>query len=175
MPIRDLFEVFNFSLEVTSPQGARLDAFFSAAGPLTASIDVIEYREAGSTIPIKDPGPASFAPLTLSRGLSRSRRMYDWALESILHSSGAGLGVPVQPTYRRNLVLRQHNRQKDAARLYHIIGAFPIDFEAGDWDNSRDDVIIEKLTLAYDYFIIKPGVETVKGGLVRALAAETEF
>ncbi len=56
------------------------------------------------------------------------------------------------PGYKKNLAVVQLDRDGSELRRWNVHNAFPAEFEAASWDNSADEVAIESLVLAYDYF-----------------------
>src|SRR5579859_4635040 len=77
---QDPYKAFNFIVEIDGVQSA---GFMECSG-LSAEITVIEYREGGSnSAPIKLPGLRKFSNITLKRGLTQSRDLWQW-LNSIL-------------------------------------------------------------------------------------------
>jgi hypothetical protein len=52
-------------------------------------------------------------------------------------------------------------------REWTLVGAWPTKYVAGDWDNTVDEVVIETLTLAYDY--PRPSGGSVSAALAGAL------
>lgn len=154
---RELHEVFNFRVLIDRGLGDGTEANFSRCGPVQSTVSVASYREAGSPIPIKDPDELSFADITLERGASRSPLFAAWMAEVSQAITGVGGGRVVPPYYKRTVSIFQKNRKKEGAPLKKIIlfNAMPIAFQAGDWDNERDEIVIESLTFAYDYYLIR--------------------
>jgi phage tail-like protein len=111
---------------------------------------------------IKDPDEVTFKNATLERGASRDRAFYDWVMQTITAARGPrnlGLGEDLKlDTFKRDITVFQLDRErKTSIRKHRLFGAWPVAFVAGDWDNGRDEVIIERLTLAYDWFELAQG------------------
>lgn len=146
---RPLHEAFNFHVTMGHD-----DALFSSFGPLRVNISVNTYREAGSVLPIKDPGDVDFENVTLSRGKSTSKAFYNWANDVIDASIGLRDGMMIIPQqYVKTLTVYQRDRTKKTIQKYFIYDAFPVECIAGDWDNAKDEVVFERVTLAYKYFV----------------------
>jgi len=133
-------------------------AAFQKCSELSLEIAKIEYYEGGSVIPWKAPGRVSFPDITLERGASTSKKFYEWCLSVANASVGAyptrGAGI-FTPTYMKDLKVIQLDRdgqEFNAPRVWRVRNAWPVKFVAGDWDNTADDVVIETLTLTFDYF-----------------------
>src|SRR5919108_4470514 len=75
-PIRDPFPGFDFVVEI---DGIATAGFKEVSG-LEGAIEVIEYREGAdrSLAPRKLPGLVKYANVTLKRGLTESRDLYQW-------------------------------------------------------------------------------------------------
>ncbi len=76
-----------------------LDAF-QKCSELSVEVAKVEYFEGGSLIPNKSPGRLTFADVTLERGATQDRDLFDWLQDVAITSSGLGL---VDPYYKRNL------------------------------------------------------------------------
>jgi hypothetical protein len=65
-----------------------------------------------------------------------------------------GVGA-LEPGYRKDLKIFQLDRDgsmANAPRVWKVRGSWITKFSAGDWDNTADEVVIETLTLCFDYF-----------------------
>ena len=146
---RLLIEAFNYQLNIDSFSFAS----FSKLTQLATTTTVAEYREAGALLPIKDPNEISFGNFTLEGGASDDLTFYNWNNHIAQNIMGFGTGLPVALD-KRNATLYCLGRDKTVIKKIHIFGAFPVEFVVGDWDSDQDKVLIEKLTIAYDYFVI---------------------
>lgn len=142
---RSFHHRFLFLLEVDG----FLNAGFSKFGPLQADVAKVEHYEGGSLIPDKSAGRVSFPDITGERGATSDLDLYRWFLDTANIAANAGL---IEPLYKRNCSLVQLARDRTVRRRWNVYNAFPVSFVAGDWDNDTDEVTIETVTLAYDYF-----------------------
>ncbi|MCG8416632.1 MAG: phage tail protein [Proteobacteria bacterium] len=124
-------------------------AGFQKMSELSVEVAKIEYFEGGKLIPNKSPGRLTFSDVTLERGAAQDVDMYTWMRETADAASGIGL---VEPQFKRNLELVQQERDDTPLRRWSLVNAWPMKFVAGDWDNEADEVVIESLTLTYDFF-----------------------
>ncbi len=124
-------------------------AGFSKCSELSVEAAKVEYWEGGSLIPNKSPGRLTFADVTLERGATQDRDLFDWMQDVAITSSGLGL---VDPYYKRNLDIVQQDRDGTTLRRWSLSRAWPIKFVAGDWDNGSDETVIESVTLTFDFF-----------------------
>ena len=149
MPIlghpRTFLKKFAFAIEIDGIA----QATFSKCSELGAEVGVTEYHEGASALAIKSPGRPKFKDLTLERGATKDRALFDWFKDVV--DTATGLGLP-DPQFRRNLSIAALDRDGSYLRRWSIYRAWPKEFVAGDWDATSDDFLIEKVTLTYDYF-----------------------
>ncbi len=135
---------YNFVLEIDGLG----EVAFQKCSELSTEITKMEHYEGGSIIPYTAPARVKFSDITLERGVTGDRKLYDWF--QLVIEAASGLGV-VNPLYRKNLALRQQERDGSTLRRWAIFNAWPNKFTAGDWDNTSDDAVIESVTLVHDY------------------------
>lgn len=124
-------------------------AGFQKCSELSVEIAKIEHFEGGSRIPHKSPGRLTFSDITLERGATQDRDLFDWFQEVAITSSGLGL---TNPSYKRNLDVVQQDLDGTTLRRWGVTKAWPTKFVAGEWDNDSDENVIESVTLTYDFF-----------------------
>ena len=122
---------------------------FSKCSELSAEVAKVEYFEGGSLIPNKSPGRLTFSDVTLERGATQDKDLFDWFSEVVSTSSGLGL---VDPDYKRDAEVVQQDRDGTTLRRWSLYQAWPVKFVAGEWDNDSDENVMESVTLTYDYF-----------------------
>lgn len=149
---REMFPKHLFLVQV--PGG--WSAGFQSMTELGHETTVIEYNEGGSLIPWKLPGRVTVPDVTLSRGASTSKKFYEWALQVSNITVGAfptrGNGL-VTPFYLKDLKVIQMDRDAQTQlRVWRLRNAWPNKVIVGDWDAGADEVIIEQLTLAFDFY-----------------------
>lgn len=112
-------------------------AGFSECSGLASEIAVIEYREGGeATSARKLPGRVSFHDITLKRGVTNSRELYDWHL--------AALQGQVD---RRNVVIVLMDEAGNEVARWRIRNAWPRKWEGPNLNAMGNDVALETLTL----------------------------
>ena len=99
----------------------------------------------------KDPSKAFF-DVTLERGATQDRDLFDWFSDVAITSSGIGL---TDNDYKRNLDIVQQDRDGTTLRRWSLSNAWPTKFVAGEWDNESDENVIESVALVYDCFVLK--------------------
>jgi len=126
---------------------------FQKCSELSVEVANVQYFEGGSLIPNKSPGRLTFADVTLERGATQDRDLFDWLQDVAVTSSRLGLA---DVAYKRNLDIVQQERDGTTLRRWSLSHAWPVKFVAGDWDNGSDENVIESVTLTYDYFEMTP-------------------
>lgn len=142
---RKRFHKWKFVVEI---EGVSFAGFQSVSG-LEVEIATVSISEGGSMIPNKSPGRATFAKITLSRGATSDRDLYDWYLE--VARIAANVGQP-DPVYVRDFDIVQQDRNGEELQRWRVFGAWPSKFSAGDWDNESDEFRIESVELEIDRF-----------------------
>lgn len=135
-------------------EGGLASASFMSCSELSAEVAEITYFEGGSLIPIKEPGLVTFADVTLERGTSQNRDLYNWLRDVADVSAGPGPETTglVDPLHRRNLSIVQRDRDNTRLRAWDLYGAWPKKFVAGTWGGAANELVMESVTLAFDRF-----------------------
>lgn len=142
---RTFHKKFKFLVEIDDISVAG----FQKCSALEAEVAKIEQSEGGSLIPNKSPGRVTFSDITLERGATDDRELYDWWLQVV--DAAAQLGLD-EPDFKRNLDIVQLSRSGAELRRWRVEGAWPTKFVAGEWDNESDENVIQTITLAIDSF-----------------------
>ena len=142
---RSFHKKFKFIVEIDGVGHAG----FQKCSELSVEVANVQYFEGGTLIPNKSPGRLTFADVTLERGATQDKDLFDWFLEVANTASGLGLN---DVEYKRNLDIVQQDRDGTTLRRWSLTGAWPVKFVAGDWDNEADENVIESVTLTYDFF-----------------------
>ena len=80
MPRNDPFAQYNFILEI---DGLTV-AGFAEVGGLTMEQDIIEYREGSDTATVRKlPGLRKYGNITLKRGYTQNRELWEWRKTTI--------------------------------------------------------------------------------------------
>jgi len=129
---------------------------FQKCSELSYEIAKIEYFEGGALIPIKIPGRITVTDTTLERGVSGHIDFHNWCLTVADASKGGPDGMiggkgTVSPYFKDDVAITSRDLDNSVLREWTLLGAWPTKYVAGDWDNTVDEVVIETLTLTYDY------------------------
>ncbi len=145
---RTFHKKFKFIVEIDGV----VSAGFQKCSELSVEVANVQYYEGGSLIPNKSPGRLTFADVTLERGATSDKDLFDWLTQVADAAANAGLN---EPEFKRNLDIVQQDRDGSTLRRWSLTGAWPVKFVAGDWDNEADENVIETVTLTYDFFELK--------------------
>ncbi len=145
---RTFHKKFKFIVEIDGVQSAG----FQKCSELSVEVANVQYSEGGALIPNKSPGRLTFADVTLERGATSDRDLFDWLTEVADAAANAGKN---EPEFKRNLDIVQQDRDGSTLRRWSITGAWPVKFVAGEWDNEADENVIESVTLTFDFFELK--------------------
>ena len=132
----DPFKDYSFLVEI---DGIALAAFSEVSG-LSAEAEVIEYRNGSDlTSTRKLPGRVRYGNVTLRRGLTTSRELFDWWM-TVVNGN----------VQRRNVavVLLDDARQQVLRWLLH--SAWIAKIEVGSLQAKGNDVLIESVELAHE-------------------------
>lgn len=141
-------------------------ATFQSCSELKADVAKIEYYEGGMIIPYKEPGRLSFPDLTIQRAVTQSSDFYKWIVQvaDAAKNGGAIQKDPTQPaSYKSQATIIQLDRDNTRLRTWNIANCWPLSYTAGAWDNSADELTMEQIVLAYDYFDIGTNVTAGSG------------
>jgi phage tail-like protein len=135
MPRRDPFKSFSFVVEIDGVAAAT----FRSVGGLAAEAEVIEYRELGGAHSIKLPGRIRYPNVSLRRGLTTSRDLWDW-WETV--RDGA--------IQRRTVLITLVDDSGQPVLRWTLREAWPVKWELSELDASKNEVAIETLELAHE-------------------------
>lgn len=132
----DPYGNFNFRVEI---DGLQVGAFQEVTG-LTATTDVMEYREGGDiTTPRKLPAMTKFDNIVLKRGLTDDETLYRWhrdVVEGKIERKGGSI-----------LVLDRAGREK---LRWNFREAWPVKWNPPDFNATGNAVAVEELELAHE-------------------------
>ena len=135
MPRRDPFKNFSFLVEI---DGVAAAAFTSVSG-LAAEVEVIEYRELGGPRSIKLPGRFRYPNVTLRRGLTTSRDLWNW-WQTVRDGT----------IQRRTVLIVLLDDSGQPVLRWSLREAWPVKWELSELDASKNEVAIETLELAHE-------------------------
>jgi phage tail-like protein len=134
---------FNFLVDLGIGTTDGPDAGFQECTTISASVDVIEYRNGNDreNNPRKLSGLTSVGNVTLRRGLIGSLTLYGW-----LDQTRNG-----DPDAMRNVVVRLMSEDHTTVVMsWKLLRARIAKYATGPLNGKGNDVVLEELTLAYE-------------------------
>ena len=136
MSENDPYRAYNFRLEVS---GLEVGAFTEVTG-LGVKVEPIQFREGGDPQSVRHiPGPVEYGPITLRYGLTDSRDLWDWLMQTV---EGR--------IERRNASIILLNTVGEQAMRWNLFDAWPSGWEGVPLDALSREIAIESLTLVFD-------------------------
>ena len=134
---RDPFKSYSFLVEI---DGIASAAFKSVSG-LGAEAEVIEYREGADPLSSsrKLPGRVKYPNVTLKRGLTISRDLWDW-WQTVVNG----------PVDRRNVAIVLLDDSRTPVLRWLLRNAWIARIEASELDASKNEIAIESIELAHE-------------------------
>lgn len=140
---RQFYKKFKFLIEI---QGVAF-AGFRSMSDLRIQVAEVAHHEGGSLIPKKEPGRVTIPDVTLTRGATNDRDLWDWMQETVAAGS-----ILVDPAQKRTIDLVQQDRAGTEIARWTLHNCWPKEFMAGSWDNEVDENVITEIILAMDFF-----------------------
>lgn len=119
-----------------------LQAGFQEVSGLEAHTDVVEYRQGGNPFIAKYPGKTIYSNVVLKWGMTASKDLWDWYGE-------VRSGKVIK---KRNLSIIMFDGKQSEIRRWNLYHAFPIRWKGPVFSAKDQDVAIESLEIAYEYF-----------------------
>jgi phage tail-like protein len=138
MPRRpiDPFASFNFKLEIA---GITVAGFSECTG-LNSEQNVIDYREGQEVItPRKLPGLTKFGNITLKRGISVDKTIFQWRKT-----------ITDGDIERKNLSIVLQNEKHDEVVRWNVVNAWPSKYTAPDLKATANEIAIEAVELTHE-------------------------
>lgn len=137
------YHQFNFLVDLGTGDTEGPEAGFQECGPITMSVDVIEYRNGNEkeNNSRKLTGLQKVTDVTLKRGIIGSLNLYHW-LDQIRNGDQAGL---------RTVVIHLQSEDHTAiAMTWKLLRARIVKYTSGPFNAKGTDVALEEMTLAYE-------------------------
>ncbi|NGO75952.1 phage tail protein [Streptomyces sp. YC504] len=132
----DPYSAFNFIVEIDGV----IVGGFAEAGGLTAETDIIEYRNGDEDITVRKlPGKAKYPNITLKRGFTDSRELWEWRRRVI---EGR--------TERRSGSIQLLDEARRPALTWNFREGWPSKWEGPALNAKNNDVAIENLEIAHE-------------------------
>lgn len=150
------FTAFNFAVEIY-PDGASAPlarAAFAECDGLEMTLEVKSIKEGGANDRVvRVPGQASYANLTLKRGMTEGFDLWQWTQDTIAN-----------PALRANaeVVLLAADGATERAR-FQLHRCLPVKYKAPAFNAREGQVAVEEFALAYERFVLVPGSKATGG------------
>ena len=132
----DPYRKFNFIVEI---DGVTAAGFLSVEGIETLT-DVVEYREASEPAQVRKlPGIHKFTNITLKRGVTANRELWEWR-KTVLDGH----------TERKNGSIVVLNERREQVLRINFHNAWPCRWKVGALDAMQSEALIEELELAVE-------------------------
>ena len=144
------FSAFRFAVEIKVPgmEGQLYSGYFAECDGLEMTMEVKTIREGGNNgEQVRLTGPLSYGTLTLKRGMTANRDMWD-LFNLIVQPGKANLRANAE------VVIFTPNGEKEQARF--ILGrCLPIKLKAPALNAQSGIIAIEEMQLAYESMMLK--------------------
>lgn len=138
--------------------------FTQVTTPKVAVTEILHRENIDGNRPIKIAGLAKYEPVTLKRGVTFSKELYNWYKlvnddsSTINQFSEAltGFGaIPFNnPRYRKEVLISSMDRTGRFIKHWLLVNAWPSGYAGGnDFNSSVEEILIEELTLSYESFL----------------------
>src|SRR5829696_479023 len=131
----DPYKAFNFLVEIDNVARAA----FSEVSGLESETAIIEYRTGGEHVMRKLPGLTKFANITLRRGVTQDRELWDWRQAIVEGNPDRRNGAIILLDDQRNPVVRWNFRN-----------GWPCKWEGPALNAKANEVAIEMLEIAHE-------------------------
>lgn len=136
---QDPLQSFMFKVQIS---GLPTGVGFQKISGLSREVAVVEYLENMYAHAHKLPGRESVGEITFERGMYA-----DKYLQTLYES------VFKKTTSRSTVVIQICDRFGNVRRMFQLAECWFNKYEVGDLDATSDDVIIETLTMQFEYFL----------------------
>lgn len=134
--ITDPFGNYNFLVEI---DGITRAAFQEASG-FDSTIDIIEHREGGENTTVRKlPGMTKYSNISLKRGITDDRELYDWHRQIVQGDM-----------VRKNGSIVLLDRRGEEVARWNFVRAWPSKWDGPDLNAEGTDIAIEMLELAHE-------------------------
>lgn len=134
----DPLQSFMFSV---SFEGLPTGVGFQKVGGLSREVAVVEYLENMYSHAHKMPGRETVGEVTFERGMYADKHLQN-LYEKIIND----------PNARTTVTINIKDRQGNIKKTFNCAECWFSKYEVGDLDATSDDVIIETLTMQFEYF-----------------------
>jgi phage tail-like protein len=133
---KDPYSAFNFIVEVDGV----IVGGFAECGGLTTETDIVEYRNGDEDITVRKlPGKAKYTQISLKRGYTDSRELWEWRKLVITGR-----------TERKSGTIQLLDEARQPALKWNFREGWPSKWEGPALNAKNNDVAIETLEIAHE-------------------------
>jgi phage tail-like protein len=134
---------FHFRVEFELFPQSEIDVRFQEVSGLTVTVGVEEYAEGGQNrFTHKLPMRTSYNDVVLKRGLFTGSGVINWCRDAVENYN-------FKPT---NVLISLLNDKHEPLRSWYLVNAYPKSWEVSSFNAEQSQVVIETLTLTYNFF-----------------------
>lgn len=135
----DPLQGYNFRVSIP---GLPKAVGFKKVGGLSQEIGVVEYDEGGYKYTHKLSGKIKTGELTFEKGMFANKQ-----IENLFRS------MVTNSATRNTVTIELLDKNGKVARKWSVAEAWCSKWEAGEFDASSEDPVVETLTFQYEYFL----------------------
>lgn len=136
---------FHFKVEFNGITNQETDIQFQSVSGLSVDIETEEFAEGGENrFKHKFPVRTKYPNLVLKRGLVTDSKLIDWCRDAIE-------GFQFEPV---DLTVKLLNEEHKPLMTWNVVNAFPVKWDVSDLNAEENNLVIETVELAYNYFTI---------------------
>ncbi|MFL5357283.1 phage tail protein [Archangium sp.] len=133
----ELLRGYNFRMDINGVSEGR----FTACDGLEVQVNALRYREGGAGPVVRRlPGPVSYGDVTLRYGLTTSRELWNWFMESVN-------GTPTRKNV--SIIMTGPDGITEVFR-WNLVDAWPSAWKGAALDALGQMVAIESVTLVFE-------------------------
>jgi len=137
----DPYRSFNFIVEI---DGVTV-AGFAEVGGLTIEQEVVEYRNGDEDITVRKlPGKIKYTPITLKRGYTQARELWEWR-KLVLQGR----------TERKSGTIQLLDEARQPALSWNFSQAWPSKWEGPALNAKTNDCAIESMEITHEHLELK--------------------
>jgi phage tail-like protein len=137
----DPYSAFNFIVEIDGV----IVGGFAECGGLTTETDIVEYRNGDEDITVRKlPGKAKYTQISLKRGYTASRELWEWRKLVITGR-----------TQRKSGTIQLLDEARQPALKWNFREGWPSKWEGPALNAKNNDVAIETLEIAHEGLVLE--------------------
>ncbi|MEZ4875152.1 MAG: phage tail protein [Flavobacteriaceae bacterium] len=136
---------FHFKVEFSGISSQDSDVQFQSVAGLSVDIETEEFAEGGENrFKHKFPVRTKFPNLVLKRGMVKDSKLIDWCRNAIE-------SFQFEPV---DLTVKLLNEEHEPLVTWNVVHAYPVKWNVSDLNAEENQIAIETIELAYNYFTL---------------------